>query len=151
MQEPNEPKGNTWKHPLKGWRWVAGWAVLIACLAALTRIVLDLTTDKFYGAAPAVLWLLSIGIALAAAILIGLLVRCLSSWRNFKRLLLGLACLAGLIVLFYAEEDIRGRLAWGQFKARWEAKGEKFDLAAFIPSPVPDDQNFAVTPVVSTT
>jgi hypothetical protein len=77
-----------------------------------------------------VLWLLSIGIALTAAILMGLLVRCLFSWRNFKRLLLGLACLAGLIVLFYAEEDFRGRLAWGQFKAQWEAKGEKFDLAA---------------------
>ena len=91
------------------------------------------------------------GIALAAAILIGLLVRCFSSWRNFKRLLLGLACLAGLIVLFYAEEDIRGRLAWGQFKAQWEAKGEKFDFAAFIPPTVPDDRNFAMTPVVSTT
>jgi hypothetical protein len=91
------------------------------------------------------------GIALTVAILIGLLVRCLSSWRNFKRLLLGLACLTGLIVLFYAEEDIRGRRAWGQFKAQWEAKGEKFDLAAFIPPPVPDDRNFAMTPVVSTT
>ena len=125
--------------------------MVIACLAALTRIVLGLTIDKSSGGPAAWPWWLFMGIALMVALLIGLLVRCLSSWRNFKRLLLGLACLAGLIVLFYAEEDIRGRLAWGQFKAQWEAKGEKFDVAAFIPPPVPEDQNFAMTPVVATT
>ena len=125
--------------------------MVIVILAALTRIVLGLTTYKPYGAPPALPWWLFIRIALMVAILIGLVVRCLSSWRNFKRLLLGLACLAGLIVLFYAEEDVRGRLAWGHFKAQWEAKGEKFDLAAFIPPPVPDDRNFAMMPVVSTT
>ena len=125
--------------------------MVIVILAALTRIVLGLTTYKPYGAPPALPWWLFIRIALMVAILIGLVVRCLSSWRNFKRLLLGLACLAGLIVLFYAEEDIRGRLAWGRFKAQWEAKGERFDVAAFIPPQVPDDQNFAMTSVVSTT
>jgi hypothetical protein len=26
MQETNEPKANTWKRPLKRWRWLAGWA-----------------------------------------------------------------------------------------------------------------------------
>src|SRR5260370_13575022 len=151
MQEPRQPKPNTWKHPLKGWRWLAGWAVLIACLAALTQLVLGFTANKSYSSASTALWSLSIGIALAAAILMGLLVGCLSSWGNFKQLLLGLACLAGLIGVFYAEEDIRGRLAWGQFKAQWQAKGEEFDVAAFIPPPVPDDRNFAMTPVVSTT
>jgi hypothetical protein len=149
VKEIHEPKANTWRHPLKGWRWLVGWAVLMACLAALTRIVLDLTTDQSPEAAPTMLWMLSIGIALTVTISIALLVHCLSSWRNFKRLLLGLACLAGLIVLFYAEEDMRGRLAWGQFKAQWEAKGERFDLGAFIPPPVPDEGNFAMTPVVS--
>jgi hypothetical protein len=151
MQETNESKPSTWKHPLKGRRWLAGWAVLIACLAAVTRIVLGLTTDQSYRADPVLIWSLSIGIALTAVVVLGFLFRCLSSGRNFKRLLFGLACPAGLIVLFYAEEDIRGRLAWGQFKAQWEAKGEKFDVAAFIPPMVPDDRNFAMTPVVSTT
>ncbi len=150
MQEPDEPKANTWKRPLKGWRWLAGWSLVIASLAALTRILLGLTNES-YGAPLASPWLLSIGITLTVAIVIGLSVRFLSSWRNLKRLLLGLACLAGLIVLFYTEEDIRGRLAWGHFKAQWEAKGEKFDAAAFIPPPVPDEQNFAMTPLVSTT
>jgi len=142
MQMTKEPKASIWKQPLKGWQGLAGWAVVIASLAAVTRIVLGLT---------ALPWWLFMGIALMVAIMTGLLVRCLSSWRNFKRLLLGLACLAGLIVLFYAEEDIRGRLAWGQFKTQWEAKGEKFEVAAFIPPPVPDDRNYAMTPVVSTT
>lgn len=149
MQETHEAKGNAWKRPLKGWRWLAAWGLLIASLAAVIWMVLGPTTDKSYGAPTALAWLLSIGIALTLVIVIGLWVRCLSSWRNVKRLLLGLACLAGLVVLFYAEEDIRGRLAWGQFKTQWEAKGEKFDFAAFIPPMVPDDQNFALTPVVA--
>jgi len=151
MQETNERKPNSWKHPLKGRRWLAGWVVLIACLAAVARVVLGLTTDQFYRADPALLWSLSIGSALAVAILIGLLFRCLSNGRNFKRLVFVLACLTGLVGLFYAEEDIRGRLAWGHFKAQWEAKGEKFDVAAFIPPMVPEDRNFAMTPVVSST
>jgi hypothetical protein len=149
MQQPNEPQESTWRRPLKGWRWLAAWAVVIVSLAAVTRIVLGLTPGNPHGGPSP--WWLFIGIALAVAIVIGLLVGCLSSWRNFKRLLLGLVCLAGLIALFYAEEDIRGRLAWGHFKAQWEAKGEKFDFATFIPPPVPDDQNFAMTPVVATT
>src|ERR1035441_6932261 len=123
MQEPHEPQANAWRRPLKGWRWLAGWTVVITSLAAVTRIVLGLTTDKPYGGPTALPWSVSIGITLAAVILIGLLVRCLSSWRNLKRLLLGLTCLAGLIALFYAEEDIRGRLAWGPFQAHWEATG----------------------------
>jgi hypothetical protein len=54
-----------------------------------------------------------------------------------------------LIALFYAEEDWRGWHAWQKFKHEWEAKGEKFDFASFVPQPVPDDQNFALTPIVA--
>ena len=151
MQETNEPKSNIWKRPLKGWRALAAWAVVIAILAIITRIVRILTSTNSYSGPSVLPWWLCIGIGLMVAILMALLVRCLTSKRNFKQLLLGFACLAGLIVLFYAEEDIRGRLAWRQFKAQWEAKGEKFDFAEFIPPPVPDDRNFAMTPVVSTT
>ena len=68
--------------------------------------------------------------------------------RNFKRSLFGLACLATLIALFYAEEDWRGWHAWNQFKQQWEAKGEHFDLASIVPPPVPEEQNFAMTPIV---
>jgi hypothetical protein len=55
-----------------------------------------------------------------------------------------------LIAIFYAEEYVRGKWAWSRFKREWEAKGETFDRAKFIPAPVPDDQNFALTPIVFT-
>ena len=55
-----------------------------------------------------------------------------------------------LIVAFYAEEDWRGWHALNQFKKECEAKGEKFDRQSVVPSPVPDDQNFAFTPIVAT-
>jgi hypothetical protein len=70
------------------------------------------------------------------------------SRRNLKRALFGLACFATLIALFYAEEDWRGKHDWEKFKHDWEAKGEHFDFASVIPQPVPDDQNFALTPIV---
>ena len=35
------------------------------------------------------------------------------------------------------------RSEWENWKAKWEAKGEKFDIASVVPPKVPDDQNFA--------
>ena len=65
-----------------------------------------------------------------------------------QKILFVLACFITLIALFYAEEDWRGWHAWNNFKHEWEAKGEKFDFKDFVPPPVPDDQNFALTPIV---
>ena len=75
-----------------------------------------------------------------------LLIRGLFSWRMLKRYFFCLACLATLIALAYAEENWRGRHDWNKFKNEWVAKGETFDWHDFIPPPVPDDQNFAMTP-----
>jgi len=75
----------------------------------------------------------------------------MSNRRIIRRCLYGLACFASLILLFYAEEDWRGRRDWENYKRVWEAKGERFDFASFVPSPVPDDQNFALTPIVAST
>jgi hypothetical protein len=68
-------------------------------------------------------------------------------WTHWRRGLFNLASLATLIALFYAEEDWRGWHAWNQFKHQWEAKGEKFGWQSVVPPPVPDDQNFAFSPV----
>ncbi len=38
--------------------------------------------------------------------------------------------------------------AWEECKAALEAKGEHLDIGAFIPPPVPDDKNFALTPLL---
>lgn len=59
------------------------------------------------------------------------------------------ACLFLLVALFYAEEDWRGRHDWYSFKQKWEAKGEHFNFTSFIPPPVPNGQNFALTPIVA--
>ena len=69
--------------------------------------------------------------------------------RALRPALFLLACLATLMALFYAEEDWRGRHAWNQFRRAEEAKGERFDWASMVPPPVPDDQNFALTPIMA--
>ena len=51
--------------------------------------------------------------------------------------------------LFYLEENSRGERAWNQYKREQEAHGEQMDLAALVPPPVPDDQNFAATPFLA--
>ena len=61
------------------------------------------------------------------------------SW-GFLKFVLGVIA---LIILLYVEEDWRGAHAWAVTKAKWEAKGEKFDYSKFIPPPVPDEQNLA--------
>ena len=66
---------------------------------------------------------------------------------NFKRLLIAACGLLLLIGLFYAEEDLRGWHAWNQFKQQWEAKNGKLNLASVVPPPVPESQNFALTPI----
>lgn len=60
-----------------------------------------------------------------------------------------LAGVALLIALFYAVEDWRGWRTWENFRHEWEAKGERFDLASVVPPSVPDEKNFARTPVVA--
>src|SRR5260370_1023445 len=65
------------------------------------------------------------------------------SW-GFLKFVLGLIA---LIVFLYIEEDLRGAHAWAVTKAKWEAKGETFDYAKFIPPPVPDEKNLAAIPL----
>ena len=58
-----------------------------------------------------------------------------------------LVVLAGI---FYAEEDWRGQRDWNQYRETKEAHGEHLDFRAYIPKPVPDEENFAATPIVKT-
>lgn len=72
----------------------------------------------------------------------------LFTWRNARRCLIGLAVLLTLFALFHAEENWRGERAWRKYRAEMESKGAVFDLKALVPPPVPDDQNFAMTPLL---
>ena len=66
----------------------------------------------------------------------------ISKCNPWKLLIFLIGFLVLLVVLFYVEEDWRGKRAWEQCKAELEAKGETLDWNAYIPPPVPDDQNF---------
>ena len=72
----------------------------------------------------------------------------LFSGRGIRNTLIGLAWLVTVVVLLYAGEDWRGWHAWNQYRQQLEATGAQLDYRAFIPKPVPDDQNFAAIPVV---
>src|SRR5450432_1303511 len=58
-----------------------------------------------------------------------------------------LVCLVTLIALIVAEENFRSKRAWEEYKREAETRGVKFDLVSLIPPPVPDEQNFATTPL----
>ncbi len=53
----------------------------------------------------------------------------------------------GIFILLAAlvEQSLKRaeRSGWENWKAKWEAKGEKFDIASVIPPKVPDHKNFA--------
>lgn len=56
--------------------------------------------------------------------------------------------IVSVIVLFYAEENWRGKRAWAALQREAAARGESLDFSSIIPPPVPDDQNFALAPGV---
>src|SRR2546422_113206 len=74
--------------------------------------------------------------------------RWLFTWRTIRRGLIVLGLPVTHVALFYAEENWRGRRAWNKERQRLEARGEQLELKAFIPKPVPDEQNFAATPFI---
>lgn len=76
----------------------------------------------------------------------GRLRRYIFSWRTWRHSIMGAAILVTLIALFYAEEDFRGKRAWNRYKHQLEAKGVELNWHAMAPPPVPDEQNFAMTP-----
>jgi len=73
----------------------------------------------------------------------------LFSWRMIKRGLKVLTVLLCLAAILYVEENWRGQWAWDSYRHELIAKGEHLNFDYFIPPPVPDEQNFALTPVVA--
>lgn len=69
----------------------------------------------------------------------------LHTWRYLAWLL----CLLLVVVLWYAEENWRGRRAWEKFKLEMEAQGIPLDRSRIIPPRVPDSENFAMTPLLA--
>jgi hypothetical protein len=69
----------------------------------------------------------------------------LHSWRYFLWLL-GVVLVVGL---FFAEENWRGQWAWNRYKQAMAARGEPLERSAIVPPKVPDDKNFAMTPLLA--
>jgi len=59
--------------------------------------------------------------------------RWLFSARILKRLFISFFTIVALITIAWQVENWRGRTKWETWKAKWEAKGEKFDLASTVP------------------
>ncbi len=118
------------------------WLASFTFIALTIRTVL-VATDHAPKKSPDIMLSLLFGV-LGASILVCLLVfiRWIGCWRNLRRALVGLAILATLIAIFYTVEDWRGKRAWENCKRKAEAEGVVLDWNKFIPSPVPDEQNF---------
>lgn len=69
--------------------------------------------------------------------------------RKLRIALFIVVCLATAWGLFHVEEYWRGKRAWLAYKNDLIAKGEWYDLARMVPPKVPDDQNFAMTPMLA--
>jgi tetratricopeptide (TPR) repeat protein len=144
----DENPKSIWEKSWKGRSSFFGWLVLATGLAFVVSLLGVIIIDPWQ-------WRADGGIVIAGTAggaitaLLFLFIRWLFCQRNLRRTLFGLACLITLIALIYAEEDWRGWHAWQKFKHEWGVKGERFDMASVIPSAVPDDQNFALTPLVA--
>jgi len=66
-----------------------------------------------------------------------------------QKILMAFLCLALLIFFAVLVMNMSDKGGLIRYERQWEAKGEHFDFASFIPKPVPDDQNFALTPIVA--
>ncbi len=72
----------------------------------------------------------------------------LSRESDMKYLITFLVLALVLAVFGLGFEDWRGKSDWEKCKAGLEAKGEHLDIDSFVPPSVPDDKNFALTPLM---
>lgn len=70
-------------------------------------------------------------------------------WRVARFTLISFAVLLTLIAVVWLIEGIRGKRAWNRFKAEMAAAGETLDPKEFMPKAVPDEENFAMTPLLA--
>lgn len=138
-----------WKRPLTGKRKRYAWLALFVAVVLVT-FSLGVIGDN---GRPGKVELMGISLIVGAVVtlVVYLLVSFVSwicCWRNLRRFAFGMACFVTLIALAYFIENLRGRSAWLKHRAVWESKGETFSIAELAPRPVPDEQNFALTPLL---
>src|SRR5271170_4579404 len=149
-EKPKTPLKESWngRHCLRDWLILVVATFLILLL--VTLFIPDGSRNVAYWSQTSLVML--VASLVIATIPIGLFggwyfIGWLRNWHNLRRFLFGLACVATLIALFYAEEDWRGKHDWEKYQREGEAKGEQFSWQSIVPAPVPDDENFAFSPV----
>jgi hypothetical protein len=144
----NDERKSIWRRPWQGWAKIFGWWAILASAVFVSILCIGLASAKDNQLAELTLSALAAAVGIATLVTVGLwFMGWLCCWRNFRRLLVTLAGFATLIAIFYAEENWRGKRAWKNYVRAQEARGEKMDLAAFIPAPIPDDQNLSLCPL----
>ena len=68
-------------------------------------------------------------------------------WIALRPLAFGVGSVVTAIGLFYAVENWRGARAWAAVETELRAKGVGTGMASIVPPPIPDEQNFAATPL----
>lgn len=165
METPPPKNKSFLKKPWRGFRGALVWIALVFCSAFLIIWVGGWVLG-FYGKEQPIylvggfplgplgqdLAVALVGAAVMTFFVVAavLVIRCFSNPVHLRRLLVTSACVVTLIALVWAEEDWRGKHDLQKFEHEWEAQGEKFDFASFVPPAVPDDQNLALTPIVFT-
>jgi hypothetical protein len=149
-----QPSGfwqRTWNEPRHFFLWLTFLSLAgIVIVMVLSKI---LSIDHSPGALQTFAIVIMAWLMLTGALgIVGLVLSLIPATRRWmegvlRRRFFVLACILTLIALIVAEEDWRGWRAWNDFKTQWEAKGENFDFHSLIPPAVPDEQNFAMSPV----
>jgi hypothetical protein len=149
METTPPEKTSIWRRPWKSPKQLAIWGGLLFTGVFLVLVVIAALAPGM-PQGPELVGFAGAGALIVCAVLLVTLplLRWVCCWRNFRRVLFAAACLATLVAMAYGIENWRGKHAWRKHRATWEAKGENFDLKALIPSPVPDDQNFAMAPLL---
>src|ERR1700677_537805 len=69
--------------------------------------------------------------------------------KKYRKIPLVILALVVLAVVIGIEENWRGERDWKAFLQAHQARGESIDVQPLIPPPVPDDRNFAMTPLLA--
>lgn len=142
----DRPTRNIWRRPWKGWVVWLAWFIILFAISAIGIASLGLLSGVAKGnEIIGYTLVVALGTALLGILLIGLF-RCLIRWMNLRRLVFGLAVLATLIAGFYAEENLRGRLAWNAYVRLVESRGDTLNATQLIPPTIPDEKNFTLCP-----
>jgi hypothetical protein len=146
----NQPREQSfWKQPIEGRsKKLLCFGVMLFALFVVA-LVSGLTLSPATGLGQIIPFSLLFAVVLTVVVYVGIVVlRWLCCWRNLRRVLFAAACLVTVIALAYAEENWRGHRAWVKHRKQLEAKREKFDFVALAPPPVPEEKNFAMTPLL---